>query len=102
MLPLVLRSTGKPTKRCALFAKGKAQPSLGEALDEGDACRDCHRTTDSQRDPQTPIHLPGAGIGRERDDRTRRDEGEPKAKSLVGIVPFDHGLDRGALQTSAH
>jgi hypothetical protein len=28
---------------------------------EGDAGRDCHHTTDSQRDPQAPIHLPRGG-----------------------------------------
>jgi hypothetical protein len=48
-------------------------------MGEGDAGRDRDHTTDSQRDPQAPIHLSGASIGHERDDRARRDKGEPKA-----------------------
>ena len=54
-------------------------------MGEGDPGRDRDHTTDSQRDPQAPIHLSGASIGHERDDRARRDKGEPKA------LAFDRG-----------
>jgi hypothetical protein len=83
-------------------AKGKAQPSLREVMGEGDAGRDRDHTTDSQRDPQAPIHLSGASTGHERDDRARRDKGEPKALAFDLADAEEGGQGRRHDQCSAN
>ena len=59
-------------------------------------------TADSQRDPQAPIHLSGASIGHERDDRARRDKGEPKALAFDLADAEEGGQGRRHDQCSAN
>src|ERR1700731_4536693 len=71
-------------------------------MGEGDAGRDRDHTTDSQRDPQAPIHLSGASIGHERDNRARRDKGEPKALAFDLADAEEGGQGRRHDQCSAN
>src|SRR5262249_10929703 len=75
-------------------AKGKTQRPLGRAVGGGDAGGNRRDAAKGERQSESPIYLPGAGVGNESNDRTGTDKGQRQALGLDLPHPEERGQHR--------